>query len=427
MRRLDDTTKVDLVLWLICVLFLAFALAAATSPREARGAVIPALSMSGKPAASGLEQATGKIGVVFSYQTEESGKQKTHPGSNMGQVAVIERETIVYNMLEKRGYDVVKVSDSDLKSLATLQQYPVVVFPWMFMMDEAQGATVRDYVGQGGSAVMLFDISRVYPPFGLYIRYFAHDAWEWGPISELLQIRFINDPFDSGFTVSSRTSTHPIINATKSTLDDSSITLVEPQAAGVVYTQALPGTVNKNVAPVMWYSNGTPALWAGQYGKGKLVYFTFKVMDFWWHSRLASYADTAKELASQSINWAAVSDGSAVRTDFSAAATGKVGFTSKGLLIRHYLKSTGNIQAMGDVTTAVYAANGKLIYSTKRQRAGSMPGATPYWSFPVKVAVKKGVKYRVVITYQDRYKRYSHREEATIAYGQGQVATKAVR
>lgn|GEM_PF-2248784 len=369
---------------------------------------------------------TAKIGVVFSEQTEESGRQTTHPGSNMGQVAILEREELVYDMLKEKGYTVEKVSDATLKSTSALKKYKAVVFPYTFMMDEAQDVAVRDYVKDGGSIVCLFAPSRVYPPFALWIRYFKHLAWEWGPLSEVLQVQFINDPFDSGFSVSSKDSTHPIISRTKEALSVNAISLVEDRVSAVELTEALPGGVNKNVSPILWYKDGTAAAWAGRYGQGRVIYFTFRVMDFWWHARLKSQAAQAKELVANSVLWASESDGKAAKVDISAKTTGKITFSRSGLLVRHYHKGTGNVQAVGDVTTSIYNAKGKLVHQQKRAKAGAVPGKELYWSSNIKVSAERGTQYRVVITYQDRYKRFVHKEEATVTYGQSYVPTKPI-
>jgi type 1 glutamine amidotransferase len=202
--------------------------------------------------------------------------------------------------LADEGITATKIGDGELLSLAALKNFDVVVLPRQLAMTTAQRLTMRQYVAEGGGLVAMFGTSRwdytagrspAYIPI-ITLKWFGTTwdefrAWEWGEISEIMQVKFNNDPLMyGGFHVGGADpSSHPILQATAAQLKRTTpleMTQLPADFNEIVWTY--PGDTNVQVlgtykdAPTNdTPANGTPAMWTSLFYKGRLFYTGFQL------------------------------------------------------------------------------------------------------------------------------------------------------
>ncbi|MEG0260742.1 MAG: S-layer protein, partial [Lysinibacillus sp.] len=109
-----------------------------------------------------------KIGVVFSESSEKYANT-THPGGvhdgktvspKVDYSSTLDKELKAYHMYKQQGFNVEKIYEKDLNSLAALSQYDGIVFAYTVMMNHQQRENVKMYVRNGGGAIFAFQTAR---------------------------------------------------------------------------------------------------------------------------------------------------------------------------------------------------------------------------------------------------------------------------
>lgn len=230
------------------------------------------------------------------------------------------RSDRVYNMLVAdlgAQHTVVKITDDDVRSLDRLSQYDCVVFVRQIPLDSLMRNTIRDYVARGGGVVGMFGLGRTdyasgaVPPYAALIHRWAFPNygyqwlyWEWGEMSEVYQVAFVNDArMNAGYRASGAApGAHPILAACASDLGRSAALSVVGKVDYNEIVSPYPG--NASVTRLLTYTsanvgNGTAAAWATNYGRGRMVYYGFQLYD------LAQAGDVqARALMRNSVKWA---------------------------------------------------------------------------------------------------------------------------
>lgn len=323
---------------------------------------------------------------------------------------------------------VTRIGDNELSSLAALEQFDVVVLTRQVAATRAMRATMRDYVARGGSLVCSFgtgrwdfDPARTQPYYPtLFLD--NSNAWEWGELSELFQVGFVNDPpMIAGFHVETHPTgrAHPIVTraAAESGVPSLDMTAGVSDCCELVRTLP-PGA---SVTPLVMYDHatlrdpdgtrhavsGSLAGWVSDYHLGRVVYFGFQLHDL---IRGGSYASAASErqaerLMINAVRWAAEDRtyGPVVKspalTVTGVMAAGKFKVTAG-------IRNGGSAQLNGRVTLALYDPGGAYRGgSTLHSRSTIWPGSTFTPSWTMGPALRKGRwKARLTFTYYDYFR-----------------------
>jgi len=399
--------------------------------------VVVALSTSFVPltAPSVAAAATLRVGVV-STTTAENTRSYINGAALNGYYD--SRIGAVESLLKEEGFDVGLVDDSSLASLSALKAYDVLVFPRTLAMTAPQRDAVRAYVAEGGGAVASFGMSRWdynsaykygYMPFiglssapGLYTWPPSSDAlkpWEWGDVSEMLNVKFKNDDLMySGYQLAATSSTaHWILSQTQAEAGALTLTALKDDYNEVCYS--LPGA--GNVTPLFKYNtlanssggdnedNGYLAGWATEYYFGKLVYYGFQLHDL---ARGSIYADDATERVAKrvflnSVKWAGGASGYSHMSK-AVSLSGKAWYSNGVLYIDETVKNTGNVSLRGPLEIEVRTPTGSKAYSGRAyNNYCPLPpgGSYAHRSFQVRVTPTAGT-WSVALTYKyyDRFR-----------------------
>lgn len=333
-------------------------------------------------------------------------------------------------------FPVTILTDADVANLETLKKYDVVVFIETKSMSGAQRIAVREYVASGGKAIFSFAPSRRdYDGYPLIWRVQHPDSWdnsrvwEWGELSEIFQLKFDNDPlFYAGYRVISNNSNHPIVGTTNKELNIDSISLNASENAYNELNFLFP--INKNVTPFLWYdmrSNNTkaddvghlrPAATISRYYKGQMVYFFFKLHDFYWKYGEPERS-TGGALMLNTIKYLAGSTETGKITK-KPSLNLKTWFTRGKLYINETVRNEGNIQLFGNLNITVLDASGKIaLRGTAKNKPLPLPPGNTYtytsWQYTPRKPIMKG-KWRILASYHyfDRElggKVYAQREQ----------------
>ncbi|HEX9093627.1 MAG TPA: ThuA domain-containing protein [Coriobacteriia bacterium] len=233
----------------------------------------------GASAASAVE--TPRVAVVSSLISEHRDIAKGYIQEKDHSI----RADMTVDALQSQGIPSTKIGDAQLLDLAALKQYDVVVFPRVTAMTKAQRLVVRQYVAEGGGVLFLFGTSRFDYSTGSYVplvnlKWFGttlaeFKQWEWGELSEIMQVRFLNDPATyKGFHV---TGTDPFGNP---------VDLVGGKDDYNELVATYPGNTNVRVLATYqgsrtndagYPANNTPAMWTSLYYKGRMFYSGFQL------------------------------------------------------------------------------------------------------------------------------------------------------
>jgi len=316
------------------------------------------------------------------------------------------------NELKTEFSSVTVIGDTQLAILTELEKYDVLVFPRTLAMTAAQRSALLQYVAQGGGAVGMFGMSRWtpdssnvygYKPFlgtadapGVYLWPPSSDAlkvWEWGDVSELIGLKFFNDPLmgPQWQAVGKPASTHWILSQTVAEIDPSDLSLTVGQGDFNETMLSLSGAIG--VTPLMTYGtrsntssdddslDGKAAAAAHQYYSGRFVYYGFQLYDIasGWLESDTNDPQTAARLLVNSVKWAAGAD-SFVDNVKRVSLTGE-GWTTKGVLwVRPSVANIGGISLLGPLQIGVYTPSGAVF--------GSYQAYAPY-----NVPLPPGVSY----------------------------------
>lgn len=393
------------------------------------------------------DAATQKVGVLFSQQSEDfmfaSNVGGTHqpplfsysvsvdPKGKYG--SAMDKAIRMYSFYKEKGYDVQRISDSDLKNLATLNTYDAIVLPYAVMLNHTQRENVRRYVYGGGNAQFIFATARNEAdkfepnPKKMDLSPLIYDVltyiWEWDNLTETLQSTFRDDIILTDMTITNtKGSTHPILQNAYKLTGRNNITLKE---SGDEWIESIALWPTKNAQSILTFADfslksytperqaykskyitkgETPALTAVQYGEGRLVYSAFKIYDFItvdkgnydWNDDSTtvnrahdntSGAEDATAVLQSSMDWLL-----APRTDFAqrhydvsitpskvqAYVNPKKRFVFRGTV---RIKNEGHVPARGLMTVQAVNANNKVIGEYKKILTGLAPHNLDYNSY----------------------------------------------
>lgn len=430
-------------------------------------------------AAPGYTPPSLKVAVVKSAQSDDWANNYHHFG-----YGILEKEQRTYDYFVSRGWpNVTLESDAVFSSLASLQRYDVIVLPYVFCLDPTPAANLQKYVAAGGGVVSLLGVPRIAPMYHTvpstevpehWCVVLQSSAWEWGPMSEVYQMRFINDPGAPKYrTVPWPNTTHAVLQGAKDILaarglDNTDLTLDRTfsgaQGGGLELTTQLAG--NSNAKPVLSFvvpdlagnqlsqyptlrSPGAyPAAYASQYLDGRSVYFSFSAEDFVMHSSNGAYwfgglgshknskgvpqVEIAGALMESAVVWAGADDGTKGPITRDGRTWATLSVYQDGIYGAQYTGAFGNVSNDGQAFFRIYDPSGKLVFS--KRHAATYTGV--YRGQTVKVnsysyvpgSLKSG-KYKVEVEYVFNYPAMSQRykEVAYVVRGQGVgIKTKAV-
>ena len=367
----------------------------------------------------------GKIGVVYSERTESYANISRASGTYKGKTvdakvdysSVKDKRIKTKLILEEQGYEVEYINEKDLANINALKRYDSVVFPNTVLMTKEQRFTVKDYIKQGGGAIFAFVPGRneasAYPwksnDLDLTPLIYHTGTWvyEWDNLSEVFQSKFVNDVQVRHYTISN-VGQHPIVKNTQSKLGKNSINLNDTRELGQgEWVEVIEPYPNAKVTPILAYTKfasasaphhihpGTGAAYAIEYGKGKVVYFAFKVLDYMgtdlmptnesWEDNTAGHAwdglqggEDLKVLFGESVKWAGTANAVShpinrsvdmQLTDVKAYARAN-DFVFYGTMTA---KTTGNMINRGTMRVEIVSPSGKILNWYERQIIGLTP------------------------------------------------------
>jgi flagellar hook assembly protein FlgD len=421
-----------------------------------------------------------KVGVVVSAQT-----QAWVDRHNRG-YDTLRRQQKVLSYLQGTGrYDVVQFSDADLASRARLDSVDVVVLTYNFAMDSTPAKTLQAWVKDGGGLVSMLASPRVAPEKDVsaaeawsehWVHILNSQTFEWGPLSEVYQLFFINDPGAPHYKIVQQPGTaHPIISGAQQLLSDRGQAgpwawsgyskwldrdFSGAQGGGVEIARLLRN--NGNAVPFLSFysyeltkaSNnpaigihagypgmgkpGTyPAAVASKYEKGRGVDFTFCPADFltgyndtlafypdswaWGKRNTAGQGNAAGALIESSIDWAGTSDGTVGRILRGGRTWASLNVYRDGIYVSQYVGNVGNVSTTGNLFLRVYDPAGRLVKSwTHPAYVGVDPGSVYRYSNSYRARLASGT-YRVEVEYAYSYPTWTNRwkEVAYVRAGQG--------
>jgi len=231
---------------------------------------------------------------------------------------------------------------------------------------------------------------------GVYLWPPSSDAlkvWEWGDVSELIGLKFFNDPLmgPQWQAVGKPASTHWILSQTVAEIDPSDLSLTVGQGDFNETMLSLSGAIG--VTPLMTYGtrsntssdddslDGKAAAAAHQYYSGRFVYYGFQLYDIasGWLESDTNDPQTAARLLVNSVKWAAGAD-SFVDNVKRVSLTGE-GWTTKGVRVgAPTVANIGGISLLGPLQIGVYTPSGAVF--------GSYQAYAPY-----NVPLPPGVSY----------------------------------
>lgn len=324
-----------------------------------------------------------KVAIVHSTIT----KNATYPGLNLGGPTYDSRVADTKAALESEFTSVTQIGDAALRSLSTLENYDVIVAPRLLALDSQQRQTIRAYIARGGGVVASFGMGRwdyvagrspnQYEPL-ISLWQFSDSwdmsrVWEWGELSEPMQVKFANDPltYANYDVVGKSPSTHQILSWTSADLGGGTLKLDAKQADYNELVWAMPS--NSTVKVLATYQNATTnssgypanntiAGWAAEYYLGRMVYFGFQLHDMARSSYYTEDTLASKRLLLNSVRWAGAGNtyGHVVKKP---TLSGNAWFTRGKLYIDETVKNEGTVQLRGKMRIYIYKPNGALFYS----------------------------------------------------------------
>lgn len=321
-----------------------------------------------------------------------------------------------------------RIGDAELASLSTLEGYDCVVLVRQVALSRDQRATLRDYVARGGSLVCSFGTGRWdydplrSRPFYPLVYLTGSALWEWGELSETMQVGFVNDPpMIAGFTVETHPGgkMHPIMAQAAADLGRTSIEMTASVSDCCELVRTLPAA--PGFTPLLMYDHatiknpdgsrqavaGSLAGWVSNYHLGRVVYFGFQLHDL---ARGGSYGSESTKLQAQrvfinAVRWAA--QDSRYGVVVKSAGISVTGVQAQGKLrITETVKNLGTLQLNGRMAVALYDPSGAYRGGGQLGYRNTLwPGASAsgIWTLnPVKSAGRW--RARVSTTYYDYFR-----------------------
>lgn len=378
--------------------------------------------------------------------------------------------------LREAGVDVVELRDADLGNRAVLDGLDALLLPVTRVLDEGTELALADWLHDGGSLVVAMIGARVLPNQGCrwvgsdhprytsdwrtywncgtdpddgftqWHRELNSNVWEWGLLSEAYGMRLVNDPTARQFTVVDQGASHPIVAETKAALGISSIGLNRyPPGAGAEYVSLFndrttpmlrfsipPGTSSLEGLDVSQF-DGFPAAQAGNYGKGRFVYFDFGILDFLPEVNLAlssqpngnaTQGQVASELLQRSLGWVAEAGSDPyAAVDTTTRTWGEIDAWNGSIYVRQYFEAMGTDGVHAVARIEIADPSGNVVYRDEAPAIGLHPGQGPLrnnWGY-VTGSLVPG-EYHVQLSVTWTYPSYDEiaRHEAFVTRGQGQ-------
>lgn len=382
---------------------------------------------------------TTKVGVVASHFSELYPYIERPGGTYQGQTVVpkgltssVKNKRIKMKvMLEKLGYDVEYVNDQQLKDAKALAKFDTLVFPNTVMMSYEQRGAVKQYIKDGGGAIMAFAFARnesarfPHKETEMDITALIYDTktwvWEWDNVSEVLQSGFVNDVVIGNYEMTNA-SNHPIIQETLKAHGKTSLQIENNRMEKFHYSgdwiEVIKPYPNSKVTPLLHYNKigfssvrehtpvNTGAAYAIEYGKGKAVWIGFSLIDY---LEVASQGSTEWEMTSPkgikevtNKAWEGLVGGEQLQTfiqksvDWTAAKKSTYQPTDQNTTIaltnvRAYprsadyivygtmtAKNKGNIVSRGTMKAEIINPSGKVIKTYEKYVVGIEPNKSSY-------------------------------------------------
>lgn len=302
------------------------------------------------PTIANADESQPKIGVMFSEPNEKYAKI-TSPGGKykppymkeetvspkVSYSSIYDKELKYYHFLKQQGYNVDKVSHDVLNSLDALHQYDAIVFPYTVLMNHTQRENLKRYIYGGGGALFVYATGRNeldYMPkngqmdLSPLIFHTLTYIWEWDNLTEVFQSRFITDNHLTNTVITNNSVTHPILQEAYKALGRNYIRISENRSDGYWYEIMEPW--NSSIQPLLVISDysyasqpqyvnkgKTGALFALEYGQGRVVVVPFKMFDYLqvqaedaWEDNTKGFAwdrtsghEDVAALTKASVNW----------------------------------------------------------------------------------------------------------------------------
>jgi len=347
------------------------------------------------------------------------------------------REAAMKQWVTDSQYTLKVLTDADLENRAVLDTVDVIVLPYTVAMSFNASMTVKDWIYDGGGLIPILASPRFFLDSGgqwdLWVLEMNYEAWEWGPLSEAYQMRFVNDPNVPQWKTDLQPG-HPITDDALTSLGVSSATFVRPNGTGVEFGYSY----NNNVESILSYSNligseaqynGWSAAQAVRYGSGRIVYFDVPLIDSYYNFNLSilsagtgiDQGDLVDAVFKSSIDWAA-QPSAFVPVNPQGQTRGEVDVWGDAIYVRQYVSAVGEWPVTGDVITRVYKPDGSLWMEQVKAKVGVEPGAQHMynWSFPNNAPLLNG-QYRVEVVYTYTYPSYDKQdvEDVLVVRSQG--------
>lgn len=379
----------------------------------------------------------------------------------------------MYYFYQEEGFSVAKMSHDELNSLASLNKYDVIVFPYSVLMNHQQRENIKTYIYGGGNVQILFATGRnelaklAKSPSELDLTPLIFDTltwvWEWDNLTEIYQARFIDDvQLRNAVITNTQGVSHPILTKVFKKLGRNTIRLTESANEWYEVVQPWKSTV-KPLLVVSDYSwtdkpanikkGQSGALFALEYGAGRIVQAPFKIYDYvgvgkheggWQEDSGKPYAETSGEedaeaVLSASMEWLLEGSNSfkprnynvkLTTSNYTANMTPQKTFAVRGTVTA---ANIGDVPVRGKLRIQVLDANSKLLGKYEKVLVGLSPSPNDISSYAEKFeillpgSIKDG-KYTVKATFEEtRHDRtgYITRAETHTLTKQGNKGTFA--
>jgi hypothetical protein len=390
------------------------------------------------------------------------------------------RQQAIAAYLRSKGWDVTEVGDGLLETVQTAQQYDVIILGHVFGLNTQPSKVLQTYVRDGGGLVALWGSPRVAPEYGNtwtahWAGYLNGEAAEWGPLSEVYQVNFINDQAYNGWPRADYYAkwwpgaSHPILSGASQILKernqpsgdytyDSAFQTTNRQG-GFELVNMLRG--NRTATPILtfqfrspevlkYYPAGKnpgvyPAAEAVRYGSGRSVYFHFAPDDALLYTAIGAHTnpsgvpdkEAAGALLESAIQWAGTDDGKTGAIYRGGKTTASLKVYGDGIYANQYVENDGNVASMGKAVYRVYDPSGRCVVAKQlhvQNYVSNQPGQVRQyaWSYRPGGQLKSG-KYRVEVEFVGNFPwmNMHHVERVYVTRSQGvniptvPVATKA--
>ena len=330
-----------------------------------------------------------KIGILYHGPSNTYTQLKKWSLSN-------DKADKMYQLFQSQGFQVSKITESELKSLDALRKYDAIVFPYTVLMNVTERENVKMYIRDGGGAIFTFGTARNESAHLNTVPQndrtpLIYDTltwiWEWDNLSEVFASRFIDDVQLTNFTVKNAATTHPILANAYKELGKTTLSFTNTRSTGDWVEVIEPW--NKAIPPLLTYTgytktdkpgtvqkSSTGAAYAVPYGKGRMVYIGFKMYDHITAGKLRPWDNTTGDkdgqvFLKQSLNWVAQPHTTEAKRTYNVALSQSN--VSAYLRANDFVvystvsaENKGNVPARGTLHVEVLNASNTVIASSKK-------------------------------------------------------------